>query len=170
MEAVRRSCPGWRWSPLGWKSANPNELLRALVFYRRETRRSLKMWHQQTNTHSSSWRAACGCRSTSVCERFKPDSHILVISQGILTSTWYLLILVLLSRTHSHRGVQTQGDNEGSSPCEEHKQHMTLMIQTGRDSRGTAVFKQDKTTPKSHSEKKNPGAPPYHSTNTCTFC
>lgn len=77
MEAVRRSCPGWRWSPLGWKSANPTELLRPLVFYSRQEQGGVNMWHQHTLTHSSSWWAVC----------VDADSHILVISQGILTHT-----------------------------------------------------------------------------------
>lgn len=97
-----RSCPGWRWSPLGWKSANPNELLRSLLFYRRREE-SKKMCHQQTKTHSSSWWAACGCRAASVC--VCGSNHIHTYWLFLRAFSHLLEILVLLSRTQSHRGA-----------------------------------------------------------------
>lgn len=44
------------------------------------------MWQQQTVTQLLSL-AACGCRGAGVCVWFKPDSHILVISQGYFTGS-----------------------------------------------------------------------------------
>lgn len=83
-------CPGWRWSPLRWKSANPDKLLWPLLFYRRRSREELKCV-TATNKDTllilvgSVWMQRCICVCVYVW--FKPDSHILVISQRNFTST-----------------------------------------------------------------------------------
>lgn len=95
--------------PLGGSSANPTELLWPPVFYRRRSREESKWDTNRDTLHVLVWM----------------HIHTYWLSRrAFLTST--VDIWMLLSRTHSHRGVRTwrQERNEGRQPCEEHKHHM----------------------------------------------